>query len=80
MRPALLALAALPLAAAATPRPVLLKPCPQTTAQQAAMREPMRAHRLDEMGPARQVKGVYRTVDGCERPIVVRAEVGQPRR
>lgn len=34
-------------------------------------------HPLTQEPPARQIKAVVRTIDGCQRPIVVRAEVGK---
>jgi hypothetical protein len=38
------------------------------------------AHKLTAEPPARQILGVLRTVDGCARPVVIREDVGAPRR
>jgi hypothetical protein len=35
---------------------------------------------LGQEPPAQQIAAVLRTVDGCQKPLVVRAEVGTPRR
>lgn len=40
---------------------------------------PPRLHVLGDEPPARHILGVVRTIDGCARPTVVRAEIG-PRR
>ena len=38
------------------------------------------AHKLTAEPPARQILGVLRTVDGCTQPVVIREDVGAPRR
>ena len=38
------------------------------------------AHPLTAEPPAKLILGVLRTVDGCTRPVVVREDVGAPRR
>lgn len=35
---------------------------------------------LGQEPPAQQIAAVLRTVDGCQKPLVVHAEVGTPRR
>jgi len=37
-------------------------------------------HPLTAEPPAKLILGVLRTVDGCSRPVVVREDVGAPRR
>ena len=64
------------LAATATPG---AKPCRRPGADRVDARQPARARKLGEMPPARQVLGVFRTVDGCPTPIVVRDTVGPAR-
>lgn len=78
MRSALIVLAVLPLLAATKPAPV--KPCARPQADRVDARQPARMRKLGEMPPAKQILGVLREVDGCPQPIVVREEVGQPRR
>ena len=79
MRPALLALT-LPLTAATAPVTTPLKRCAYPTPDTVAAREPARVRPLAAMPPAKLLLGVYNEVDGCPRPIVVRAQVGAPRR
>ena len=38
------------------------------------------AHKLTAEPPANQILGVLRTVDGCTQPVVIREDVGAPRR
>ena len=38
------------------------------------------AHKLTAEPPAKQILGVLRTVDGCTQPVVIREDVGAPRR
>lgn len=71
---------ALAAAAAHPPTPAAAAPCVRPGAERVATRAPMRMHKLGEMPPATQVLAVHRTIGGCLRPIVVRADVGQPRR
>jgi hypothetical protein len=78
MRSALTVLAALPLLAATKPAPA--KPCPRPQMDRADARQPARMQKLGEMPPGKQILGLFREVDGCPTPIVVREEVGQPRR
>ena len=79
MRIVLLTLAALPLTAASTP-PLPGKACARPTSERVRTSEPVRARKLGEMPPGKQLLAVYREVDGCPKPIVVREEVGQLRR
>jgi len=81
----MLILATLGLAAAAVPekadrataRPI----CQNSRIEQAEQqRAQPRAHTLAAEPPASQILGVLRTVDGCTRPVVVREDVGAPRR
>ncbi|MEO6215814.1 MAG: hypothetical protein ABIO86_07275 [Sphingomonas sp.] len=37
-------------------------------------------HPLTAEPPAKLILGVLRTIDGCSRPVVVREDVGAPRR
>jgi hypothetical protein len=37
-------------------------------------------HPLTAEPPAKLILGVLRTVDGCSRPVVIREDVGAPRR
>ncbi|HEU0044885.1 hypothetical protein [Sphingomonas sp.] len=72
---ALLALVASPLPAA-----TLQKTCPTRAADRVTARQPARIRPLADMPPARLIKGVFREVDGCPQPIVVREQVGEPGR
>jgi hypothetical protein len=38
--------------------------------------QPARIRKLGEMPPADQVLTVYRTEDGCPKPVVVRRDIG----
>lgn len=52
--------------------------CPQTAAQQAAQRDRKPApRRLDRLPAANAYSAVYRLVNGCEVPVVVRYDVGK---
>ena len=80
---AILALAAI--AAAPAPKPsatAAAKPVCQNAGMSFADRQPQRAtaHPLTAEPPAKLILGVLRTVDGCSRPVVVREDVGAPRR
>lgn len=68
----------LSLAAAATATPPIARnaPCRQPGTERAATRGSVRIRPLGEMPPARQVLAVYRSIDGCPTPVVVRDEVG----
>ncbi len=80
---AILALAAV--AAAPAPKPAgspAAKPICQNarmsyTGEQAARPT---VHPLTAEPPAALILGVLRTIDGCSRPVVVREDVGAPRR
>ncbi|MDB5707755.1 MAG: hypothetical protein JWN66_4871 [Sphingomonas bacterium] len=41
---------------------------------------PPGAHKLSAEPPAAQILTVLRTVDGCTQPVVIREDVGAPRR
>ena len=80
---AILALAAI--AAAPAPKPAATaaaKPVCQNAGMSFADRQPARltVHPLTAEPPAKLILGVLRTVDGCSRPVVVREDVGAPRR
>jgi len=76
--PMLLAVA---LTAATTAAPPPARPiCPVSRIEQADAQQKPRITRLGEMPPARHIIAVLRTVDGCEKPIVVSDQVGANRR
>jgi hypothetical protein len=76
--PMLLALA---LTAATTAAPSPAKPiCPVSRIEQADTQQKPHIARLGEMPPAKHIIAVLRTVDGCEKPIVVSDQVGANRR
>ena len=80
---AILALAAI--AAAPAPKPAAkaaAKPVCQNGGMSFADGQPARltVHPLTAEPPAKLILGVLRTVDGCSRPVVVREDVGAPRR
>ena len=80
---AIFALAAI--AATPAPKPAATapaKPICQDTRMSFADRQPARltVHPLTAEPPAKVILGVLRTVDGCSRPVVVREDVGAPRR
>ena len=68
------------LLAAATVMSTPVHKCELPRSERATRNEPVRAHRLGEMAPGKQMLGIFNSVDGCPKPIVVREEVGQPRR
>ncbi len=79
----ILALAAI--AAAPPPKPVATaaaKPvCQNSRMSNAVQRgESPRVHPLTAEPPAALILGVLRTVDGCSRPVVIREDIGAPRR
>lgn len=81
----LLVLALIPLAAttvAAVERPRLATPksCGGELRPVEQDKEPMRPNKLGELPPASQFLTVYREVDGCPKPVVVRRDIGAPRR
>jgi hypothetical protein len=47
-----------------------------TTPAMENAKSPNRVRKLSEMPPARQIKAVVRTIDGCDVPIVVRENIG----
>lgn len=76
--PMLLALA---LSAATTAAPPPAGPiCPVSRIEQADAQQKPHIARLGEMPPAKHIIAVLRTVDGCEKPIVVSDQVGANRR
>ena len=79
----ILALAAI--GAAPAPRPAAApaaKPvCQNTRMSNTVQRgESPRVHPLTADPPAALILGVLRTVDGCTQPVVIREDVGAPRR
>ena len=79
----LLALAAI--AAAPAPKPAAepaAKPvCQNSRLSNTEQRvESPRVHPLTAEPPAALILGVLRTVDGCSRPVVIREDVGAPKR
>ena len=75
--PMLLALA---LAAATTAAPPVQPICPVSRIEQADAQQKPHIARLGEMPPAKHIIAVLRTVDSCEKPIVVSDQVGANRR
>jgi hypothetical protein len=63
-------------------KPVSAKPvCQENRLSEAERRPaPLRAHPMTAEPPAKQILTVLRTVDGCSRPVVIREDVGAPRR
>jgi hypothetical protein len=73
-------LVALALSAATTTTPPPAKSiCPVSRIEQADAAQSPRIALLGEMPPAKHILAVLRTVDGCEKPIVVNDEVGSNR-
>ena len=68
------------IAAPATASPVLKSParnCPRTTSYYAWDRgKSVAPRKLNELPPANVYSTVYRRVDGCEVPVIVRYGVG----
>jgi hypothetical protein len=51
--------------------------CPRTTSMHAFDRsKPLKPQKLGDLPPANAYKAVYRTVGGCEVPVVVKYGVG----
>ena len=76
--PLLLALA---LSAAATTAPPPGKPiCQVSRIEQAGTQQKPHIAMLGAMPPAKHIVAVLRTIDGCEKPIVVSEQVGANRR
>lgn len=64
-----------------TAKPAPLKPiCRNPGIVLADSAKGVRMLPLTDAQPARQIKAVVREIDGCNRPIVVNAEVGMRRR
>jgi hypothetical protein len=77
----MLLLLSLTLSTATTTAPPPAKPiCQVSRIEQADAQRTPHIAQLGDMPPAREIKAVLRTVDGCERPIVVSEEVGVNRR
>ncbi len=72
--PLVLAAAQPPVTAA---KPVCQNSLPSYTVQRG---ETPRVHQLTAEPPAALILGVLRTVDGCTQPVVIREDVGAPRR
>lgn len=70
------------IAASPVAQPVAVKPiCQRHDAILVGSPPPTASIRpLGQEPPAQQIAAVLRTVDGCQKPLVVRAEVGTPRR
>lgn len=62
-------------AAAPNPRPAA-KQCDARLQHADGDTAPARARKLNEMPPANQIKTVYREVDGCPKPMIVRRDIG----
>jgi len=79
---AAIAAAPAPKPAATAAAPAQAKPICQNTRMSFADRQPARltVHPLTAEPPAKLILGVLRTVDGCSRPVVIREDVGAPRR
>lgn len=76
-RIATVALAAFTLTAASeTPDP---RRCNAVGPRPAGEPGPPGARRLDRLPPAQHVLAVFRTVDGCLAPVIVRSEIGVDR-
>lgn len=72
----LLLVLALSAGAVATP-PAPARPiCLTSRIEQAEARQAPRIARLGEMPPAKHIAAVLRTVDGCQKPLVISDEVG----
>ena len=80
------AILAMPLLAAAAPAgPQAPKPARPMCQNSATLNvndpKPRRAiHPLGEEPPARAIRTVLRTVDGCSQPVVIREDIGAPMR
>lgn len=75
--------AAVPAATTSKEKPVLTGTpvCQQAALQKVGKAEKRGAHKLSQEPPAKQLKGVLYTEGGCNKPLVVRDEVGNaPRR
>ena len=79
---AILALAAVAAAPAPKPAAPEAKPvCQNSSVSNTLQRgETPRVHTLTAEPPAALILGVLRTVDGCTEPVVIREDVGAPRR
>jgi hypothetical protein len=79
---AILALAAVAAVPVPKQTPTAAKPvCQDSNLRNAELRTaPLGAHRLSAEPPAAQILTVLRTVDGCTSPVVIREDVGAPRR
>jgi len=74
----LLLAVALSAATAIAPPVRSAKECPRTTPHIVVERgEPPQLRKLTELPPANMYSAVYRQVGGCEKPIVVRYNVGK---
>lgn len=68
-------------AATTTPQSPSAEPiCPVSRIEQAGAQQPPRIAQLGDMPPARHIIAVLRTIDGCEKPIVVSDQVGANQR
>ena len=63
------------IAASPNPRPAL-KHCDARLQHADRDSMPARARKLSEMPPANQIKTVYREMDGCPKPMIVRRDIG----
>lgn len=78
LRPLVLVAALLSAAApaASPPRSDIGKGCYASRAEEIAGNDPARFRRLDTLPPANEVLTVMRSVDGCQKPVIVRYAIG----
>lgn len=56
--------------------PVVAKGCYSPRAQQVVENDPSLYHRLDQLPPASEILTVIHSIDGCQKPVVVRYGIG----
>ena len=54
--------------------------CASSRIDKVEARQPARVRKLADMPPGKQLLGVFREVDGCPTPMIVRETVGMPGR
>jgi hypothetical protein len=64
------------LATASPPRADVGKGCYGSRAEEVAGNGVARFHRLDTLPPANEILTVIHSVDGCQRPVIVRYDIG----
>lgn len=73
------AIALMPVAAAAEPMtPGGPKPCHADQSRRADARTALHPQKLGQLPPADLLSAVYRSVDRCPTPVVLRKDVGAP--